>query len=82
MPGAIKSECLGDFVGIGSQDELKQAIASSAEPAPLLHPNLAEVYRQKVAALRQCLDAAEPDLEAVERKRCAVPTLPRLTIFG
>jgi site-specific DNA recombinase len=54
------------------QDELKQAIASSTGPAPLLHPNLAEVYRLKVAELRRSLDADRLDPEAVELIRSLV----------
>jgi site-specific DNA recombinase len=37
---------------------LKQHIVDAASPAPRLHPNLAELYRQKVAALHEAL--AEP----------------------
>src|ERR1700688_681173 len=54
------------------QDELKQAIASSTGPAPLLHPNLAEVYRLEGAELRRSLDADRLAPEAVELIRSLV----------
>ena len=37
------------------QGELQQALAVTAAPAPLIHPNLAEVYRQRVVALQDAL---------------------------
>ena len=37
------------------QTELGKALAAAAAPAPLIHPSLAEVYRQKVAALHEAL---------------------------
>jgi site-specific DNA recombinase len=37
------------------QSELEKALAVTTAPAPLIHPNLAEVYRQKVAALHEAL---------------------------
>ncbi len=37
------------------QIELGKAVAAAAAPAPLIHPSLAEVYRQKVAALHEAL---------------------------
>ena len=42
--------------------QLEEQIATAAKPAPRLHPNLAQLYRQKVAALTEVLakdDAAE-----------------------
>ena len=41
---------------------LEEQIATAAKPAPRLHPNLAQLYRQKVASLTEVLakdDAAE-----------------------
>jgi site-specific DNA recombinase len=37
------------------QTELGKALALARAPVPLIHPNLAEVYRQKVAALHEVL---------------------------
>jgi hypothetical protein len=35
--------------------QLASAIAAAPQPAPRLHPNLAELYRQKVANLQEAL---------------------------
>ena len=44
------------------QAELERALAIATAPAPLIHPNLAEVYRQKVAAVHEALhDTASRD---------------------
>ena len=40
------------------QAELERALAVATAPAPLIHPNLAEVYRQKVAAMHEALHDA------------------------
>jgi site-specific DNA recombinase len=45
---------------------LETDLADAAPPAPLLHPNLAEVYRQKVAGLQEALDKPETQTEALE----------------
>ena len=37
------------------QVELDKAIATAAAPAPLIHPNLAEFYRQRVAVMHEAL---------------------------
>jgi hypothetical protein len=39
----------------GRQGELERALAVATAPAPLIHPNLAEVYRRRVAALHEAL---------------------------
>lgn len=44
--------------------ELEARLAGAEEPPPLLHPNLAEVYRQKIAALHRSLQAEETRAEA------------------
>jgi site-specific DNA recombinase len=39
-----------------TRDRLKQALAAPEAPVLRLHPNLAELYRQKVAALEEALN--------------------------
>ncbi len=46
--------------------ELTRTIASAPAPAPLLHPNLAELYRRKVAALTGALADPEHGAQALE----------------
>ena len=47
-------------------------LATAEQPKPLIHPNLAEVYRRKVAALHEALQCDETRLEAVEIIRSLV----------
>ena len=37
------------------KEELKLLLASAKDPEPLIHPNLAEIYRRKVADLHKAL---------------------------
>jgi hypothetical protein len=40
------------------KDELEKALASTAELPPLLHPNMAEIYRQRISTLYGLLSQA------------------------
>lgn len=46
--------------------ELEAALAEAVEEPVLLHPNMAEVYRAKVARLVDCLNDERDRTEAVE----------------
>src|SRR5215471_5113330 len=48
------------------QAELERALAVATAPVPLIHPNLAEVYRQKVAAMHAALQDAGSRDEAFD----------------
>ena len=55
------------------QAELERALAVATAPTPLIHPSLAEVYRQKVAAMHEALhDATSRDeaFDVVIRSLC------------
>ncbi len=54
------------------QDELTTRLATAEQPEPLIHPNLAEVYRRKVAALHEALQCDDTRLEAAEIIRSLV----------
>ena len=58
-PGAIQE---------ARREELKPGVASAKAPAPRLHPNLAQVYRRKVAELADAL-AREDGAEVREQLR-------------
>ena len=49
--------------------ELKAKLAAADEPPPLLHPEMAELYRQKVTTLAQALEHPETRTEATEALR-------------
>ena len=46
--------------------ELKDQLANADEPPPLLHPNMAEIYRQRIAALYENLRNEDGKAEAAE----------------
>jgi anion-transporting ArsA/GET3 family ATPase len=52
--------------------ELKDQLANAEEPPPLLHPNMAEIYRQRVAALYESLQNDDGKAEAAEVFRTLV----------
>ena len=54
------------------REVLEAELAAAAEPKPRLHPNLAEVYRQKVAALHEALAAEDGGHEVREALRALV----------
>ncbi len=56
----------------GRKEELTVLVANAAPPAPRLHPDLAEVYRQKVANLQHALAEPETRTEALEILRTLV----------
>jgi site-specific DNA recombinase len=54
------------------QLELQQALAATTAPAPLLHPNLAEVYRHRVEQLHEALQDPTTRDEAFELIRSLI----------
>ena len=57
------------------QDDLTSEIANARAPAPVMHPNLAEVYRRKVADLNAVLEVEATRAEAIEQVRALVQTI-------
>jgi hypothetical protein len=49
--------------------ELQSQLETADEPPPLLHPEMAELYRQKVTTLAQALERSETRTEATEALR-------------
>ena len=64
------------------KQQLEAALAIPASPAPALHPNLAEVYRERVARLHEALRdpdakaALEAARELIDRVVITPPTVP------
>ncbi|WP_349253147.1 hypothetical protein [Bradyrhizobium sp. CIAT3101] len=52
--------------------EVREKLANGEEPPPLLHPNMAEIYRQRVAALYESLQSDDDKGEAAEVFRTLV----------
>jgi hypothetical protein len=57
------------------REELKAKLAAADEPPPLLHPGMADLYRQKVTALAQVLEHPETRTEASEALRGLIETI-------
>ncbi len=49
--------------------ELQAQLETADEPPPLLHPEMADLYRQKVTALAQALERSDTPTEATEALR-------------
>lgn len=54
------------------QDEIETLIANMNEPPPLLHPNMAGIYRTRLAALHEARLRDETKAEAAEAIRALV----------
>ncbi|MCG4253720.1 recombinase family protein [Acetobacter senegalensis] len=52
--------------------EIETRLAEAPSPPPLLHPNMAELYRQKVATLHESLQKAGSDTKTVEAIRSLI----------
>ena len=52
--------------------EVTERLANTEEPPPLLHPNMAEIYQQRIASLYESLQVEETKTEAAERLRTLV----------
>src|SRR5918994_2320234 len=70
MEGVPASEVKDDLnANAARREELKARLAAADAPPPLLHPEMAELYRQKVTALAQALEHPETRVEASEALR-------------
>jgi plasmid stabilization system protein ParE len=57
------------------QDELRRLLAAPEPDRPLIHPNVAEAYRRKVAALHEALADEATRAEAMELIRSLVEAI-------
>ncbi len=65
-PAEVKDEMIANAA---RREELKAKLAAADAPPPLLHPEMAGLYRQKVTALAQALEQPETRTEASEALR-------------
>ena len=54
------------------KSELSNLLANAQEPPPLLHPNMAQIYRQRISTLYECLQVEGGKAEAAEVFRTLV----------
>jgi site-specific DNA recombinase len=65
-PAEVKDEMIANAA---RREELKAKLTAADAPPPLLHPGMADLYRQKVTALAQALEQPETRAEASEALR-------------
>jgi site-specific DNA recombinase len=65
-PAEVKDEMIANAA---RRDGLKAKLAAADAPPPLLHPGMADLYREKVTALAQALEHPETRTEASEALR-------------
>ncbi|MER9395771.1 MULTISPECIES: recombinase zinc beta ribbon domain-containing protein [unclassified Mesorhizobium] len=70
VPGAQLKDKIGDLEA--RKAELTELLANVDEPPPLLHLNLAEIYRQRISTLYESLQSADSKAEAAEVFRTLV----------
>ena len=70
MNGVAPSEVKDELnANAAKREELKATLAAADAPPPLLHPEMAGLYRLKVTALAQALEHPETRTEATEALR-------------
>ena len=70
VPGSVLKGKIGNLEA--RKAELVELVAGSAEPTPLLHPNMAEIYRRRILELHERLYDDEGKAEAVEVLRTLI----------
>jgi hypothetical protein len=65
-PSEVKDELTANAA---RREDLKARLAAADAPPPLLHPEMAELYRQKVTTLAQALDQQETRVETTDALR-------------
>jgi hypothetical protein len=80
VPGrAVKDE----LIAIGARrDELEQQLEVADQAPPLLHPNMADLYREKVARLAEALEHPETRPEATETLRGLIDEIILIPVDG
>jgi site-specific DNA recombinase len=71
-PAEVKDEMIA---GAARREELKRQQQSLSEPPPLLHPQMADIYRTKVTQLAKALQEPESRPEATEALRGLVDAI-------
>ena len=70
MEGVPGREVKDELIAIGARrDEIERQLATGSQAPPLLHPVMADLYRQKVTKLAEALERPESRSEATEAIR-------------
>jgi hypothetical protein len=70
------------FARTARREELEARLASADEPPPLLHPSMANLYRERVAALAEALEHPDTRTEAVEAIRGLIDAIVLTPVEG
>ncbi|WEQ55027.1 recombinase family protein [Komagataeibacter nataicola] len=70
VPGVKLKDKIGRLEA--RKEELVALLADAPQPPPLLHPNMATIYRERIEALYENLQNEATNMEAVERLRALV----------
>ncbi|MBM9400850.1 recombinase family protein [Gluconacetobacter azotocaptans] len=70
VPGVKLKDKIGKLEA--RKEELIALLSGATEPPPLLHPNMAEIYREKIGSLYRALQNEDGASEASERIRALV----------
>ncbi|GAN97059.1 MULTISPECIES: recombinase family protein [Acetobacteraceae] len=70
VPGVKLKDKIGRLEA--RKEELTALLADAPPPPPLLHPNMAVIYKERIEALYENLQKEDASLEAVERLRALV----------
>ena len=71
-PSVVKDELNANAV---RREQLETQLASTEEPPPLLHPEIARIYRTKVTELAKALQQSDSRSEAIEALRGLVDAI-------
>ena len=78
-PSEVKDELNANAT---KREELKATLAAADAPPPLLHPEMAGLYRQKITALAQALEHPETRTEASEALRGLIDAIVLTPVLG
>ena len=70
VPGSRLKDRIGQLEG--RKAEIETRLADAPSPPPLLHPNMAELYRQKIASLHESLQNEVSRTQTVEAIRSLI----------
>lgn len=83
MEGVPGREVKDELIGIGARrDELERQLTDADQAPPLLHPNMADLYREKVAGLAEALEHPDTRPEATETLRGLIDEITLIPVDG
>ncbi|MBF0865432.1 recombinase family protein [Gluconobacter sp. R71646] len=80
VPGVKLKDKIGRLEA--RKEELTALLADAPQPPPLLHPNMAVIYRERIEALYENLQKEDASLEAIERLRGLVSRIKLIPLDG